>query len=101
MSYVIVPFGKGAMAQGQIKTRSSPRLEPTLPNLISETKEESHGEEEEGQEENQVLNIRRAPRIGAAPVGPLRFRGVIDLAKRLNGVRPLLFCKTPICSIQA
>jgi hypothetical protein len=67
MSYVIVPFGKGAMAQGQIKTRSSPRLEPTLPNLISETKEESHGEEEEGQEENQVLKIQaRASYWGGA-----------------------------------
>jgi hypothetical protein len=37
--------------------RSNPRLEPTLPKFISETKEESHGEEEEGQEENQVLKL--------------------------------------------
>jgi hypothetical protein len=38
--------------------RSNPQLEPTLPKFISETKEESHGEEEESQEEIQaVLNL--------------------------------------------
>jgi hypothetical protein len=63
---VIVPFGKGAKAQGQIKSNPSPRLEPTLPKFNTSTKEESHGEEEEGQEEDQV-NCGRTPRIGAAP----------------------------------
>ena len=33
----------------------------------SHNKEESHGEEEEGQEEIEVNGVKRAPRIGAAP----------------------------------
>jgi hypothetical protein len=39
---------------GTDQERSNPRLEPTLPKFTSATKEESHGEEEKGQEEEQV-----------------------------------------------
>jgi hypothetical protein len=60
--------------------------------FTSATKEESHGEEKEQEEEQiEVLNYGRAPRIGAASVFTFRIRGVLDPAKRLNGVRPLLF----------
>jgi hypothetical protein len=46
---------QGGEGQGEIKSDHSPQLEPTLPKFISKTKEESHGKEKEGQEENQVL----------------------------------------------
>jgi hypothetical protein len=90
----MVPFGKGARAQGQIKRRSNPRLEPTLPKFISATKE------------RESWRRRKRPRRRASPehtgvrlvlgqrrYGLLRFRGVTDPAKRLNSVRPLLFWK--------
>ena len=49
---------------------------------------ESYGEEKEGQEENQVvLKLQARASYWRETLG---FRGVIDLAKRLNGVRPLL-----------
>jgi hypothetical protein len=56
------------------------------------TKEENHGhEEEEGKEEIEViLKSVCEPRIGAAPSGALSSARSSDLAKRLNGVRPLL-----------
>src|SRR5215831_13319682 len=48
---------------------------------------DSHGEEKEGQEENQaVLKLQARASYWR---GTFRFRGVIDLAKRLNEVRPL------------
>jgi hypothetical protein len=48
---------------------------------------ESYGEEKEGQEENQVLKLQARASYWRGTFG---FRGVIDLAKRLNEVRPLL-----------
>lgn len=46
--------GKGAMAQGQIKRAINPRLQSTLPNVNTSSKENSHGEEEEESEEDKV-----------------------------------------------
>jgi hypothetical protein len=58
---------QGGEGPGTDQERSNPRLEPTLPKFTSETKEESHGEEEEGQEEKQVLKIQaRASYWGSA-----------------------------------
>jgi hypothetical protein len=55
--YVSLFLSVRGRGPGTDQARSNPRLEPTLPKFISETKEESHGEEEEGQEENQVLKL--------------------------------------------
>jgi hypothetical protein len=55
---------------------------------------ESYGEEKEGQEENQDLKLEARASYWR---GTFRFRGVIDLAKRLNGVRPLSFFTSSSC----
>jgi hypothetical protein len=92
---------RGRRPRDTDQERSSPRLEPTLPKFISETKEESHGEEEEGQEENEVvLNFKARVSYWGSAGRIFRFRGVTDLAKRLNGVRPLLFWTATVRSNQ-
>jgi hypothetical protein len=74
---------------GPDQERSTRDLNQPCRSFISATKEESHGEEKEQEEEQiEVLNYGRAPR---ASVFTFRIRGVLDPAKRLNGVRPLLF----------
>jgi hypothetical protein len=61
---------------------------------------ESHGEEKEGQEENQVV-LKLQARASYWRSAGFRFRGVIDLAKRLNGVRPLLIWRNDLLLSQS
>lgn len=89
----VVPLSasvRGAKAQGPRLTRD---LNSTLPDQPSNTKEEHHGEEEEGQDESEEMTGACASYWGSAV--SFGFREIIcDLAKRPDRVRPLSFWRS-------
>jgi hypothetical protein len=85
----IVVFGKGAEAQGP-RSKIYLRLNQPCRGFITHTEEYHHGEEEKGQEEVEVTELR-APRIGAA-LSVFGFREVLVISQSgRTEVRPLSF----------
>jgi hypothetical protein len=71
----MVPLGKGARAQGQIKTAIKSRnLNEPCRTFITNTEEYSHGEEEEEEENGKEVNDRGASLVlGPRPSGASDF----------------------------